>query len=139
MSEKQNEIKAYLFFGVLTTIVNYAIFAIGIAIAGENSALWVNTIAFVGAVIFAFVTNKLYFFQNKTVSIQQVLVEFGQFVLARLFSMGFEQLGLFIAIEKIDVSQYSFAGMSGLMIAKLILTFVVVMLNYIASKFIIFK
>ena len=63
----------------------------------------------------------------------------GQFVFARLFSMGFEQVGLFVCIEWINVSQYSIMGLSGLMISKVVLSFVSVLLNYIASNFIIFK
>lgn len=133
------EMKSYLFFGVLTTIVNYSVFAFGIALVGEGEALWINMIAFICAVIFAFITNKIYVFKNKTVSFYQVLSEFGQFVFARLFSMGFEQVGLFVCIEWINVSQYSIMGLSGLMISKVVLSFVSVLLNYIASKFIIFK
>lgn len=133
------EMKSYLFFGVLTTIVNYSVFAIGIELAGEEAALWVNMVAFICATIFAFVTNKLYVFNNKTISCKQVVVELGQFIFARLFSMGFEQVGLFVCIEWVAVSQYSIFGLSGLMIAKIVLSFISVLLNYVASKFIIFK
>ena len=133
------EVKNYLFYGVLTTIVNYVVFAIGLYFMGEDMVLWVNTIAFICATVFAFITNKIYVFQNATNGWTQIIYEFGQFVFARLFSMGVEQVGLFVCVEWLEISQYDFMGLNGLMIAKIVLSFVSVLLNYAASKFLIFK
>lgn len=133
------EVKKYLFYGVLTTLVNYIVFAIGLHFMGEEMVLWVNMIAFVCAVLFAFVTNKLFVFQSEGSGWRQVLQEFWQFVFARLFSMGFEQAGLYVCVEWIDVSQYSLWGINALMIVKIVLSFISVLLNYIASKFVIFR
>lgn len=48
----KNETFSYLFFGVLTTIVNYSIFVVGLSVMGEDAVLTVNIIAFIGATLF---------------------------------------------------------------------------------------
>ena len=57
------EVISYLFFGVMTTVVNFVIFGL---CEGRMNVLIVNAIAWVGAVIFAFITNKLFVFESKS-------------------------------------------------------------------------
>lgn len=133
------ETLSYLFFGVLTTIVNYISFALGIMILGENSTLFVNTIAFILATTFAYVTNKIWVFNSKSWAIKILRLEVISFLSARILSFLFEQLGLIICIRLFNVQIYHLLGMSGIMISKIILSFIVVILNYIISKFFIFK
>lgn len=54
----------YLVFGVLTTVVNYGVFIIGINISGTEKTLLVNLYAFIAATLFAFITNRLFVFQK---------------------------------------------------------------------------
>lgn len=58
------EIIMYLVFGVLTTVVNYGVFIIGINISGTEKTLLVNLYAFIAATLFAFITNRLFVFQK---------------------------------------------------------------------------
>ena len=54
------ETLTYLIFGVLTTLVNYVVFWLFDRLLTEHWVLVTNAIAFVAAVAFAYVTNKLF-------------------------------------------------------------------------------
>lgn len=133
------ETLSYLFFGVLTTVVNYVTFVIGLIIFGEKNTLTVNTIAFIAATIFAYITNKIWVFNSKSWDIEILKSEIISFLGARIISFLFEQLGLLICISIFNVGNYYIFSMSGIMISKVILSFIVVILNYVVSKFFIFK
>jgi len=134
-----NETISYLFFGVLTTVVNYIVFWLALRLMGENNALWANVIAFVAAVIFAYVTNKLFVFDSKSWAWAVLRREFPSFVGGRLFSFGLEELGLWLCVDVLAVGQYTLLGIDGVMIAKAVLNVVVIVVNYILSKFLIFR
>lgn len=133
----------YLIFGVLTTLLNLAVFWLLNKALGEELALVNNAAAFVLAVAFAFVTNKLYVFESKSWSVQTLAKEIPSFLGARLFSFGLEELLLWISKDVLVVGRYSVVilgiQIGGLMIAKLLINVIVVVLNYIFSKFFIFR
>ena len=133
----------YLIFGVLTTVLNLAVFWLMNKAVGEDLALVNNAVAFVVAVAFAYVTNKLFVFESKSWDSATLLKEIPSFVGARLVSFGLEELLLWLAKDVLAVGRYSLAilGLSigGLMIAKILISVIVVILNYIFSKFFIFK
>lgn len=97
-----------------------------------------NAVAFVAAVAFAYITNKLFVFESKSWSGKVLLRELPAFVGARLLSFGLEELGLLICMW-IQVEQYSLFGLNGILVAKVVLSLVVVVLNYFFSKCFIFK
>ncbi len=117
---KYKEIISYLFFGVLTTLVNFVSFWAFNKILGESLYLISNVIAWVISVVFAYVTNKLWVFESKSWKFRVLLKEVPEFFAARVFSLcvGFE--------------------VTGKLIAKVLLAVIVVILNYFFSKFIIF-
>lgn len=133
----------YLIFGVLTTALNLAVFWLMNKAVGEALALVNNAVAFVVAVAFAYVTNKLFVFESKSWDSATLLKEIPSFVGARLFSFGLEELLLWLAKDVLAVGKYSLAilglTIGGLMIAKILISVIVVILNYIFSKFFIFK
>lgn len=129
---------AYMFFGVLTTVVNYLVFWLFIAWWGEGFSLLANTVAFIVSVFFAYLTNKIFVFQSKSWKKEVLVREVLSFVSARLLSFGFEELGLLICIS-LNVGAFSLWGISGIMIAKILLSFIVVIINYVISKLLIFK
>lgn len=135
----KSETLSYLFFGVLTTVVNYTIFVVGLSLVGENDVLTVNMIAFIGATLFAYITNKLFVFYSVGWKIKQIVIELGKFVGARVFSLVIEQLGLYMATVHFNVGEYFVFSINGVVITKVVLSFVAVLLNYFASKFIIFN
>ena len=141
--KKYKEIILYIFFGVLTTIVNFVIYFIMNALLGEDMYLVSNVIAWIGAVAFAYVTNKIWVFESKSRESKTLLREIGEFVSARLLCLGIEEAGLYIFVDLLKFSTFSFSFLrltiTGDVIAKIIMQIIVVILNYIFSKFIIFK
>ena len=147
------EIVLYVFFGVLTTVVNLATFYVfkklfisigwegvlssvlppdskAAEIIGGSEYLDANCIAWVAGVIFAFITNKLWVFNSKSWKPSVAGKEFTGFVGARLFSFAVETLMMFVFVSLLSMND---------LIAKLIVGVVVIIMNYIFSKLIIFK
>ena len=137
--QKYAEPIKYLVFGVLTTIVNYLIFWLIIGFFGEGSALAANAAAFAAATIFAYITNKLFVFQSRSWKGAVLLREFFGFVGARIFSFLLEEVGLLLCMEVLHVERFVLLRISGLMVAKIALSFISVLLNYLFSKYLIFS
>lgn len=133
----------YLFFGGFTTLVNYLCFYLFYRTAGLSS-LWSNFIAFAAAVIFAYLVNKLFVFESKSWSLQILLPEMGQFLAARIFSFLLEEAGLWVADDLLKLGRFTLLrlggfSMDGILLTKLALAVVVVVLNYVFCKLLIFK
>ena len=133
------ETLSYLLFGVLTTIVNYITFMGVFILSNESSALVSNMVAFIAATIFAYITNKIWVFKSNRWSLYILKVEIITFLSARIFSFILEQVGLFICINVFKIEDYSFLGINGVIISKVVLTFIAVIINYGLSKLFIFK
>ena len=141
--EKHRELILYLVFGVLTTLVNFIVFWLMELILGKELYLISNAIAWVAAVVFAYVTNKLFVFESKSWSRAALLSEIPEFLGARVFSFLIEEAGMWLFVDLIGFAAISFTlfgiTVTGTLIAKAILAVIVVILNYFFSKFIIFK
>ena len=96
----------YLFFGVLTTIVNYASFAAALWLLGTSATLVANAVSFVLATAFAYVTNKRFVFRSPGWRPSVIAHEFAAFTGARLFSFALEELGLLIGVHGLGVAKY---------------------------------
>lgn len=130
---------SYLIFGVLTTIINYVFFGLGILLFGEEYTLLINVVCFIVAVSFAYVTNKLFVFESKSWDRATLRKELPAFFSARIVSFLFEEAGLWICKDLLHAGRYSLLGFNGLLIAKIALSFLVVLLNYAFSKLFVFK
>lgn len=143
-SEQFKELIKYLIFGVLTTVVSLVSFKIFDALLGQRLYLISNIISWILAVAFAFVTNKLWVFRSKNTEKKVIFRELFSFVIARILSLLIEEGGLWLLIDVLKLSEMqSFkifsVTINGNLTAKVIMQVVVVILNYIFSKFIIFK
>lgn len=140
--KKHRELIVYLIFGVLTTAVNLATFYAMESLT-DISYLINNAVAWVVGVVFAFVTNKIFVFESKSWNPSVAGKEAVEFLGARLFSFGVEELGLWLLVDIIGLASFSMVifgfNISGELIAKVILAIVVVIMNYVFSKLIIFK
>lgn len=140
---KYKEVITYLIFGVLTTVVNIISFALLQSINGGMSYLVNNAIAWFISVVFAYVTNKLFVFNSKSWECKLVCKEVLEFFGARIFSFGIEELGLWLMVDLLGMGAFTLNLLSfsftGDLIAKVILSVIVIILNYFFSKFIIFK
>lgn len=134
------EMFLYIVFGVLTTVVNIVVLYLFEKNFGTKYDLIFNIIAWIAAVAFAFVTNKFFVFRSKSTKSQTLFKEMISFTAARLFSLGVEEAGLAIAqfVFHADKKTY-ILGLTGTMVAKLILQIIVVIMNYVFSKLFIFK
>lgn len=137
--QKYAELIKYLIFGVQTTVVNYLVFWLVIRFSGEKYALTANAAAFVVATIFAYITNKLFVFQSRSWKGAVLLREFLGFAGARIFSFLLEEAGLLLCMEVLHVEKFALPWISGLMVAKIALSFIAVLLNYLFSKYLIFS
>ncbi|MGO3913805.1 GtrA family protein [Enterococcus viikkiensis] len=123
------EVFVYLFFGGLATVVNIVTFAFAYQIFHFNWPIS-NAISWICSVLFAFVTNKLWVFQSKTVGFKALTWEFSKFLFARILSFGMDMACMYLFIDMLH---------TGNLVAKLITQIVVVVANYIFSKVFIFK
>lgn len=130
---------SYLFFGVLTTVINYGVFWLLTQLWHGQLVLLANLITFVAATAFAFVTNKIFVFKSPGWHPAKLLREAAAFTAARLFSFAIEEIGLYIAAYPLDLGAKSFGPIDGVMLAKLLLSVLAVILNYFFSKFWVFS
>lgn len=140
--KKYEELILYVVFGVLTTVVNFAVYWVLNKALGDNFYLVNNVIAWFVSVVFAYVTNKLWVFESKSWAPKVLLKEVPEFFAARIFSLLVEEGGLWLFVEKMGFDAFSFEILgfefTGKLIAKLVLAVIVVILNYFFSKFVIF-
>lgn len=128
MLRKYRKVILFLFFGVCTTLVNiisyYICSKIGLATAVSTVIAWVLS------VLFAYVTNRKYVFESKAFGFAPILRETASFFLCRLAT------GLLdLAIMVVFVDLLHFNGM----IIKILSNIIVIIINYVASKLMIFK
>lgn len=123
------DILSYLVFGVMTTVVNYAVYLPIYNLLGLSAAVS-NVIAWVAAVAFAFLTNKPFVFKSHDWSAKTVIPELTKFVSCRIASGAMETVILLLTVDLL--------GWNG-NIWKLITQVLVVILNYVTSKLVVFR
>ena len=129
MNKKNKEIISYIFFGGLTVFINIVAYWIFYNYLNLSLVLS-NTLAWIVAVIFAFITNKLFVFNSKTANKVQFFKEISSFFMFRLLSYLIDMSMMFFMVTSLSISD---------MISKIIVNIVVIIFNYIASKLFIFK
>jgi len=129
LNEKVKEIINYIFFGALATIVNILSFYIFDTIFNWQYLI-ANVISIIVSILFAYVTNKIFVFESKTETRQALIQEFTSFISFRLLSGLIDMLVMWMLVDILTVDS---------LIAKLFTQIIVVVLNYIFSRFIIFK
>ena len=127
--QKNKEMLLYLLFGGLTTIVSigsYAWVNVGLGI----NELIANIISWIFAVTFAYVTNKIWVFQSKITGFFDVCREMTKVYCGRLFTLGVEELLLFLFITLLHGNS---------VLVKFAAQIVILVLNYIISKLFVFR
>ena len=135
----------YIVFGVATTVVNYVVFHLlyNVLWHQENS-LVANAAAFTAAVVFAYVVNKVFVFQSKSWSMDTLKREIPPFLAARVGSFGIEEAGLFVCERILKLGgvvalTLGDTALDWITIVKIALSFVVVALNYVFCKLLVFR
>ena len=127
--QKHKEILIYLVFGVLTTLVNYAVY-LPLYNFTRLSATLSNLLAWFCAVLVAFVTNKLFVFQSSDWSPSIVFPELLKFVGCRVGSGIAETFILFVFVDVLQQNGNLWKIITGIL---------VITLNYFSSKHIAFR
>lgn len=127
--KKYEEVISYLFFGGLTTVVNYAVYLPCYNLLGISGAVS-NLIAWVVAVAFAYLTNKPFVFKSNDWSAKVVVPELVKFVGCRVGSGILETAIIFVTVDCLHWNGN---------IIKLVTSVLVVILNYVASKLLVFR
>lgn len=123
------EMILYLIFGVLTTVINIAVFEFC-----YSALRWpwqaANALAWILAVAFAFITNKVWVFRSRSFQASVFWRELFAFVTARLFSLGVDYACMWLLIDLLAWNSLA---------AKAVDNVIVIAINYILSKLVIFR
>ena len=125
---RYREIILYLIFGVGTTAVDFAVSLTLVYLFDVNLYLS-KVIAWVCAVAFAYVTNRIFVFQSVNKG-AKVLLEVGEFVAGRLISLGAQELVMVALYDGMKMSEWAVLILSSVL---------VIILNYIFGKLLVFR
>lgn len=140
---KYKELIIYVAVGVLTAAVNFVTFIAFNSILGNERYLVTNIIAWFAAITFSYISTKKLVFQSKSREVKNIIKELIFFFGARVATLGVEEAGLYFFVDILSFNKISlkifFFEISGELIAKAFVGVVVVIINYLFSKFVIFK
>ena len=122
------EVIVYVIFGVFTTIVGFGTYALFIRLG--LSVFVSNTLSHLLAIIFAYVTNKIWVFRALTFTVRQIVTEFFKFLSSRLVTYVIDTVLLIVLVDLLHYDPIW---------SKIATSVVVVILNYFASKWMVFK
>lgn len=127
--DKYKDIIPYAVFGILTTAVNIAVYWFMAHLIGMGT-MPSTIIAWIVAVLFAYLTNRKWVFHSEATSVKEVLREICSFFVCRL-ATGFVDWGcMFVLVDLLCFND---------VIIKAVANILVIVLNYVASKLVIFK
>lgn len=127
---KYKEVINYLIFGALSTLVNFVTYYISARLLGIDEVIS-SGISWFCSVLFAYITNKIFVFESKTNGIKQLVKEITTFFLARVLSGILCDVGTFaIMVKVLHIND---------IISKVVTQVMVIIVNYIFSKLIIFR
>ena len=124
---RYQELISYVVVGGLTTLVNFVIY---FPLSRLIHYLIATSVAWVGAVVFAFFANKVFVFEDGRWDRAYLLRQAASFTTMRLLSWGLEVLIMWIFVERLGVNSD---------VTKIAAQILVMLLNYIFSKLLIFR
>lgn len=127
--ESYKTIILYLFFGGITTLINIVVYMVCYDIFDISNVIS-NILAWILSVLFAFVSNKFWVFESKSKNRLRVQKEFLKFVGGRIGTGLLDLLIMYICVDVLYGPAF---------IIKIISNIVVIILNYILSKMLVFK
>ena len=125
MNDKLKETINYIIVGGLTTIVSILSYNIFRFISSNVTLCTI--LSWICAVSFAYFANRTFVFQSKN---KNYLKEISSFVGSRIFSLLVEIAFMFVTVNLIHINDR---------IAKILVQFIILVLNYITSKLFVFK
>ncbi len=134
--QKNREVLMYLFFGVLTTAVSFVTAGVSKYLCesaglGKGAVSNISTvISWICAVTFAYVTNRIWVFDSKVEGKKGLFAEMVSFYGGRLFTLFVEMGIMWLGYDLMDINYW---------VTKIFANVVVLILNYVISKLIVFK
>lgn len=128
-TSKNTEVIRYIIVGGCTTFVNVLVFTIMCKLFSVDVTMS-NFVSVIVSIIFAYVTNKIFVFQTKCHHFKDLLHEASKFIGARLLTMLIEVGGVFLLVNIIGQEE---------IIGKLETQIIVLVSNYLISKYLVFK
>ena len=119
---------SYIIFGVLTTLVDWASYALFWSLGWDYKVS--TALSWAAAVLFAFVTNKFWVFRSFTLKLSYLRKEFVSFVACRAATGVLTMLGMILMVDGFHWNEF---------LGKLMVSAMSLVLNYIMSKLFIFK
>ncbi len=127
--KKYKEGLLYLFFGGCTFFLSLILFAIGVY-AFNWGEITSNNISWIICVAFAYITNRTWVFTEKSYTFKGIVREITSFTAGRFVTLWMENAIIWLFIDVLGI---------GVILTKVVGQIVVIVTNYIFSKFIIFK
>ena len=121
------ETVSYIIFGVLTTLIDWLVYT-GLGLINADYVLK-TVLSWTAAVLFAYITNKLFVFRKNNFDFIIIVKEMALFFFSRIVSLGVNVLGMYSMFDLMGINEY---------ISKAFLSVLVVILNYIFSKIFVF-
>lgn len=129
MMNKYRDVIPYAVFGILTTLVNIGVYWLGAHVFGWS--VMVSTVtAWFGSVLFAYLTNRKWVFHSDAHGVKALLKECLSFFAARLLSGGLDWVLMYVFVDLIGYND---------VFVKVLSNIVVIVVNYAASKWIVFR
>lgn len=132
------EVITYIIFGILTTLVNIIVSYVLQAFFHIEGNI-ASTIGIICSILFAYFTNRKWVFESSANTLKEKWIEFGKFILGRGFTMVVEIVGVFVLNDVIHTFYGIFSDNAAYLINKMIMTVIVIILNFFISKFFAFK
>lgn len=129
LMDKNTEVLRYIIVGGCTTLVNLVVFTMMCKIMLIDVTIS-NFVSVIISILFAYVTNKIFVFRSKCSNLHELVSEAMKFIGARLLTMVIEVGGVFLLVNIIGQDE---------LIGKLETQVIVLVSNYIISKFLVFK
>ncbi len=126
---ENEELVSYLFVGVATTVVNYVVYVL-VTRLGHMTYMAGTWVAWVCAVAFGYWANKTFVFKTHCDSVPALVKECASFFAMRLVSLGMETFLMWLTVGVLHWPD---------LVMKIVINFVVIVLNYLFSKLFIFR
>ncbi len=129
MNEQRYSILMYLVMGGVTTIINIVTFWLCYSVLGIGYSV-ATVIAWFLSVLFAYLSNKFYVFESTNMNVSTLVHEMITFFGFRMISLLIDLFIMYICVSLFNVNA---------LVAKVLANIVVLIVNYVFSKWVIFK
>ena len=123
-----NRVLRYIFYGGLTTLVNLAVYYL-LRLVFKVPMTPANVTSIICAILFAYFVNSRFVFETKAVGFSEHFIEFVKFCGARVSTLVIETWGVWFMASVLKIND---------LVGKVIIQFIVLALNYVFSRFLVF-